>query len=258
VAGYVHLSCGPVAAPKVHFALQVSDNREMKSFFARSGRRVVLALALVILTPLAALLRGQPVNDSSMGHDDEIAQLVQILNGAYENSLLHDSARNNLEANDAVLEDAAIQFSSRAVDELKSCGADTREGAENACALDDPSLSLGDWAEMISYASYRLENAARSTNPGGGTDDSRARVTERIESMAHLYRIVFAVSKAHLDPLQSRMYLEAAQEQLKFARQHMEADRNLCRCEADVYASRLQELSVLSDRMDSLQRVAQP
>ena len=222
---------------------------------------MVLAFALVILTSPTALLLGQPVSASSMNHNnDEIAQLVHILNGAYQNSLMHDSGRSDLEANDMVLEEASIRLSARMLDELSegACSPDTSEGSAGECALDDPSLALGDWAEMISYAAYRLENAAHSAASTSGTDDSHTAGTERIESMEHLYRMVFAVTKAHLDHLQSHTYLEAAQEQLGMARQHIEGERNLCKCEASGYATRLQDLSALGDKINSLQGVGLP
>ncbi len=141
----------------------------MTSSFAHSGRSVALAVVLVILTPVTALLLDQPVNassSSSMSRNDEIAQLVRILGGAYQNSLAHDSGRSDLEANDLALEDASIRFSKRVLDEFSegSCGPNADESTGNQCELDDPSLALGDWAEMISYAAYRLENAARVGN----------------------------------------------------------------------------------------------
>jgi hypothetical protein len=223
---------------------------------------MALALALVILTPLTALLLGQAVNasPSSMNPNYGISQLLRTLNGAYQNSLMHDSGRTDLEASDLALEDASIQLSARMLDELSegACGSDAERVSTNECELDDPSLALGDWAEMISYAAYRLENAARSATSTAGADDSHPPVTERIESMDHLYRMVFAVTKAHLDHLQSHTYLEAAQEQIRLARQHMEAERTLCQCDPSGYATRLQKLSALGDQINSLQPAPLP
>lgn len=233
----------------------------MKPSFAHPGHRVALALALVILTPLTALLLGQTMNaPSSMSHNDEIAQLVRTLNGAYQNSLMHNSGRSDLEANDLALEDASIQLSVRVLDELSegACSLDAGRVSANECELDDPSLSLGDWTEMISYAAYRLENAVRSATSAGGADDSHTQVVERIESMDHLYRMVFALTKAHLDRLQSHTYLEAAQEQARLAREHMEAERNLCQCDPSGYAARLQKLSALGDQINTLQPAPLP
>ncbi len=76
--------------------------------------------------------------------------------------------------------------------------------------------------------------------------------------MEHLYRVVFAVTKAHLDRLQRHTYLEAAQEQLALAREHVEAERSLCQCNAASYASRLQQLSALGSQIDSLQAAGLP
>jgi len=119
-----------------------------------------------------------------------LPQLVHILDGAYRNALLHDSARQNLESSDLLLENASIDFSVRVLNSIKSeaCNSGTDATDESACSLDDPSLSLGDWTEMISYAAYRLENLSHRTATKPGANSSQAIVGARIESMEHLYR----------------------------------------------------------------------
>lgn len=244
----------------------------MRLFPASAWPRValMLMLALEVVTTSSALpVSVGPVSvgddlamdESPVSDNGQIHELVRILNGAYENALLHDSSKADLESSDVLLETASIQFSSRVLREVKegSCGSNVQAVAEaSACALADPSLALGDWAEMLSYAAYRLENLARSASAPDGSDSSHAVVIERMESMEHLYRMVFAVSKIYLDQAQSRAYLEAAQEQLKLARGHMEAERNLCECDSSAYAGRLLGLTELNDQMNDMRSVALP
>jgi hypothetical protein len=236
----------------------------MRSLPADIWRKVALPLALVVSTPTSALPvligRDSPMNDPASNYD-QIRRVVRILNNAYENALMHDSSKADLEASDLLLETASIWFSFRALYELKdgSCRSDAQAAAAaHACALADPSLALGDWAEMLSYSAYRLESLARSASAADDSDNSRAVVTERMESMAHLYRMVFAVAKIYLDQSQSRAYLDAAQEQLRLARGHIEAERNLCECDSSAYAGRLLELSELNDQMNDMRYAAVP
>jgi uncharacterized protein len=70
--------------------------------------------------------------------------------------------------------------------------------------------------------------------------------------------MVFAVAKIYLDQSQSRAYLDAAQEQLRLARGHIEAERNLCECDSSAYAGRLLELSELNDQMNDMRYAAVP
>jgi hypothetical protein len=230
----------------------------MRTLPADIWRKVALPIALVVCTPRAALPvsmgYGSSIDDSLVSDHDQIQQLVHILSGAYENSLMHASSKAGLEAEDALLETASIQFSSRALAEIKggSCGSSEQGTRANACALADPSLALGDWAAMLSHAAHRLENLTRSPSAAYDSDNSHAVITERIKTMEHLYRMVFAVSKIYLDQSQTHIYLDAAQEQLGLARQHMEAERNLCACDSSVFAERLRELSELSDQISTI------
>jgi hypothetical protein len=230
----------------------------MKPSLKHSGRVILLALALVVLTPGAALLRGQGVEERQSGaamNGDQIRQLVRILNGAYANSLMHGGSKtkSDLEASDRILEESSIQFSARLLNALDSddCGGDAQTGSE--CALDDRVLSLGDWTQMISYAAYRLENLSRSKSATAG-DPAQAIIAARLQTMEHLYRMVFAVSKLYLDRAQSQAYLDAAQEQLSLARTQMEAERTLCACDPSGYNSRMAELSELAGQMNVMRQ----
>ncbi|MGC2247787.1 MAG: hypothetical protein WA609_14375 [Terriglobales bacterium] len=229
------------------------------------GRKAALVLALVVCTAgLAFCLQSgddSAMDDFTVSDNSQIRQLVHILSGAYENALLHGSSRADLGASDVLLETASIQFSSRALQELKegSCGSDEDAGPPlNACALADPSLALGDWTEMLSYAAYRLENLARSASTVDGPDAGQAVLTERIEAMEHLYRMVFSVSKIYLDQTQSHAYLDGAQEQLRLARSHIETERNLCECDSAAYAGRLLELSKLNEQINDMRSAVLP
>jgi hypothetical protein len=233
-----------------------------------SWRKSALALALVILTTPAPRLHGQALagqsmNDSSARDANEVRQLVRVLGGAYQNSLMHGSASANLEASDLLLENASIGFSAHLVYELKQGSCNLKAVAqetnpESACALDDPSLTLGNWAEMLSYAAYRLDTVARSASAADGAENSHGMATERMESMGHLYRMVFALSKSYLDPAQSSAYLAAAQEQLRLARTHMEAEHNLCDCESSGYSARLLQLSEIESQMNGMREGVLP
>lgn len=231
-------------------------------------RKSVLAVALVILTSPAPRLHGQVLLGQSMNnfpasHDNEFRQLVIILSGAYQNALMHGSATASLNASDLLLENASIGFAAHVVSELNQGSCNLKAVAqettpESACALDDPSLALGNWAEMLSYAAYRLDNLARSASAPDGTENSHGIATERIESMGHLYRMAFALSKSYLDRAQSRTYLDAAQQQLRLARTHMEAEHNLCDCEPSGYNARLLQLSEIDAQMSSMRDGVQP
>jgi hypothetical protein len=239
----------------------------MRLSLAPIWRKSALALALVILTSSAPRLHGQalpgqvmndfPASDANNGDTNEVRQLVRILSGAYQNSLMHGSANADLETSDLLLENASIRFSARLVYELKEGSCNLKAVAqettpEGACALDDPSLTLGNWSEMLSYAAYRLDNMARSSPATENAENSRGIATERIESMGHLYRMVFALSKSYFDRTQSRTYLDAAQEQLRLARIHMEAEHNLCDCEPSGYRARLLQLSEIDGQITGM------
>jgi hypothetical protein len=197
--------------------------------------------------------------------NNNLRQLAHILAEAYGNALMHDAPNADLEAKDLLLESASIRFSSRMLDEITkgSCPPDEHASigalADRTCVLDDESVGLRGLTDMLSYAAYRLENLGRLAPPADGTNGQRALVVARIGSMEHLYRMVFALSRVYLDRSQSGVYLEAAREQLRLARKHMEIERSLCACSDHAHTARVQELSELEDRLkDMRDDVARP
>jgi hypothetical protein len=197
----------------------------------------------------------QPMNNSNSDIRN-LRQLAHVLADAYGNALLHNTPNADLEAADLVLESASIRFSSRLLYEITrgSCQPD-RDAAspDRTCVLDDESVGLRSLTDMLSYAAYRLESLVRPATPADGTDAQRAVGLARIQSMQHLYRMVFAFSMVYLDRSQSDLYFEAAREQLGLARKHMENDRILCACSDHEYTVRLLELSELEERLKDMQ-----
>jgi hypothetical protein len=61
-----------------------------------------------------------------------------------------------------------------------------------------------------------------------------------------------SLSRIYLDRSQSGVYLEAAREQLRLARKHMEIERSLCACSDHEHTTRLQELSELEDQLKDM------
>lgn len=130
---------------------------------------------------------------------------------------------------------------------------------DRTCVLDDESVGLKGLTDMLSYAAYRLKNLGRSAPPVDGTNGQRALVVARIGSLEHLYRMVFAISRIYLDRLQSGVYLEAAREQLRLARKHLEIERSLCAFSDHERTARLHELSELEDQLkDMRDNIARP
>jgi hypothetical protein len=207
--------------------------------------------------------RGHLMNDSNSDINN-LRQLAHILADAYENALMHDSSSADLEAKDLVLESASIRFSSRMLYEITkgSCQPDEHAAgalADRTCVLDDESVGLKGLTDMLSYAAFRLENLGRSAPPVDGTNGQRALVLARIGSMEHLYRMAISLSRIYLDRSQSGVYLEAAREQLRLARKHMESERSLCACSDHEHTARMQELSELEDQLKHMRNdVARP
>jgi hypothetical protein len=193
--------------------------------------------------------------NNSNDDNNDLRELAHILAGAYGNALMHGAPNADLEAKDLLLESASIRFSSRMLYEITkgSCQADEHADTENAasptCVLDDESVGLRSLTDMLSYAAYWFDNQHSPAPPAGFTNGPRALVVARIGSMKHLYRMVFALSKIYLDRSQSRVYMQAAQAQLKLARQHMEVERSLCARSDLEYVARLLELSELEDQL---------
>jgi len=243
--------------------VQNCDGAETRSLFVRLWRTIALGLALMIgISPSALPISTAhgSLMDAATNNDDQIPRLVRILSGAYENSLLHGNWRADLKAGDVLLENASLRFAARAIYAMKdgSCRSNAPGVSADTCALADPSLALADWAEMLSYAAYQLDNLARSASAADASGNAREVVIERIKSMEHLYRMVFAVAKIYLDQAQGRAYLDAAQGQLALARQHTEAESNVCECDASAYAGRLLEMSELDEQMNDLRSSALP
>jgi hypothetical protein len=202
------------------------------------------------------------------GHNDNdnLRQLAHNLADAYGNALMHDAPDDaDLEANDLLLESASIRFSSRMLYEITkgsyqpSAHATIGALADRTCALDDASVDLRGLTDMLSHAAHRLEKLGGSAPPAGGTNGQRGLVLARIGSMEHLYRMAVSVSRIYLDRSQSGVYLEAAREQLRLARKHMEIESSLCAFSDHEHTARLQELSELEDQLkDMRDDVARP
>src|SRR5580658_984529 len=199
-------------------------------------------------------------DDSVNNSVDNFRQLANVLADAYGNALMHDASNADLEAKDLLLETASIRFSSRMLYEITKGSCQLDEDAaigsspNQTCVLDDESVDLKGLTDMLSYAAFRLENLGRSLPPADRTNGQRALVVARMGSMEHLYRMVFALSRIHLDAAQSGVYLDVAREQLTLARKHMEIERSLCACSNDEYAAQLQELSELGDQLKNMRK----
>lgn len=191
---------------------------------------------------------------------DNLPHLAHILADAYGNALMHDKPNADLEAEDLFLESASIRFSGRLLYEISkgSCQpderADTGTSVEQTCVLDLESVGLRALTDSLSYAAYRLENQGRLELPAENTNGQRALVMARIKTMDHLYRIVWALSRAYLDRSQSGVYLETARKQLELARKQMEIERSLCACGDDGNRERLLELSQIDDGLKEIAR----
>jgi len=120
------------------------------------------------------------------------------------------------------------------------------------CVLDNESVGLRDLTDVLSQSAYGLANLTKSAPPADGTNGQRALVMARIGSLEHLCRMVFALSRIHLDRSQSGVYLGAAHEQLTLARKQMETERSLCACSDREYTARLREMSELEDRLKEM------
>ncbi len=213
----------------------------------------------------ADVSRGQPMNNSD-NDNDNLRQLAHNLADAYGNALMHDAPDDaDLEANDLLLESASIRFSSCMLYEITKGSCHPSEHAaigalaDRTCALDDESVGLRGLTDMLSQAAYRLEKLGRSVPPADGTNSRRALVLARIGSMEHLYRMAVSLSRIYLDRSQSGVYLEAAREQLRSARKHMEVESSFCAFSDHEHTARLQELSELEDQLKDMRNdVARP
>jgi hypothetical protein len=206
----------------------------------------------------ARALSAKPEPTNSSSDDNNLRQLAQILADAYGNALMHDTPNADLEANDLLLEDTSIRFSSGVLYEITegSCQPDDHEATgtstESICVLDDASIGLRDLSDTLSYAAFQLESLGRSASRADRSTRPGAFVMARVASMEHLYRIVVTLSNIYLDRSQSGVYIETAREQLRLARKNIEIERNLCACPDHDYAARLQEISQLGDQLNDM------
>jgi hypothetical protein len=195
------------------------------------------------------------INESS---NYDLPQLARILADAYGNAVVHDTPNADPEAEDLLLESASVRFASRMVHEIIEgpCQRNERPSRESsasrACVLDDESVDLTALSDMLSYAAFRLEDLASSVPSSVATDGQRIFDMARIGSMAYLYRVIFALSRIHLDQSQSGVYLEAASDQLRLARKQMEVERSLCACDDRQYTARWLEMSELEDQLKTM------
>ena len=199
--------------------------------------------------------RDVPGESNSQTRDADnsaFVELVRTLDNAYQNAVTHQAANRDSETADLLLENASIRLSSRMLsamtqnschlDDTGTVGADTVK-----CALDDESVHLRDLTDMLSYAADRLQQLATSM----GTPDTTREIA-RISSLEHLYRMTFAISKAHFDPSQCGVYFEAARQQLRLARQSIQTESKLCACTSKGLGVRLGELSKVDHLLSQL------
>lgn len=211
---------------------------------------------------MTANLRARGVSDAQTtgGENTAFRELVRTLDNAYENAVTHKAASSDIESADLLLENASILLSSRMLSAMTQgpCHGDeagTIEAGTSKCALDDESVRLRDLTDMLSYAANRLEQLAASAGP---RDTTETLPFARIRSMEHLYRMTFAISKAHFDPSQSTVYFRAAREQLILARSSLQNESSLCACSSKGYSDRLLELSGVDQLLGRIQPTNTP
>jgi len=201
---------------------------------------------------------------TSAEYPADIQQLMQTLSGAYGNSLRHDAPSADLAAQDLNLETASIQFSLWMLDGIEQSGCQSRdpndfEPDQRACSSNDKLPGLPELASSLSYAAYgleKLQTSSATTADRGGSELCLTMV--HIGAMEHLYRLVFSVSGLYLDPSQNDAFLESAQEQLQLARAYIESEGTLCGSNSQGDMILLQQLSQLSDRINSLRGTSLP
>lgn len=258
-------------------AVSEKGERSLESLFHFVGiAQIQIAVALLFLSgaapgsgfgwtgypALTSLDRAfflQPFRTDAMtnNNQDDVQELIQTLSTAYQNSLQHDRPTATLKTADLILESAAIRLSSRILYEIAegSCGADQPEAAEprDQCVLDDRSQALMSLTDMLSDAAHRLQQLSQSAPPERGTNDWPALNVARMRSLEHLYRMVYALSMAYFDRGQSRVYLEAAQDESSLARKYVEIECGLCAPGSTGYTAQLLELDQLDASLKNLQ-----
>jgi hypothetical protein len=193
------------------------------------------------------LNRSAPGDSNGQTDEDKAGflELFRTLDNAYENAVSHKAANPDSETADLLLENASIRLSSRILSAMNQAPCRQRDpgtiGARTEkCSLDDESIHLRDLTDVLSYAANSLQQLATSMAP---RDVTQTLEIARIRSMEHLYRMTFAISKAHFDPSQSGSYFQVAHEQLTLARNSLQAESDLCACSSKGYSGRLLELS---------------
>jgi len=214
-------------------------------------------LVLPMLSSMTHLPGGNLMNGESEYEGNNLGELAHLLADAYANALMHDTLGAALKKKDLRLESASIEFSSALLYEITegSCQSPRRpttSSPDRTCVLDDESFGLRSLTDMLSNAAYRLESLGNSVSAQDAKNNQLALVTARIGSLEHLYRTVFAISRIYLDKSQKSAYVDAASEELKLAREHIELERSLCACSDRGYTERLQELSQLDERLKDL------
>jgi hypothetical protein len=169
---------------------------------------------------------------------------VMVLGTAYQNAVLHDGRGGQLEPADLQLEDAAVQLTSL----LAACGAD-RQSASADCACVPGEQDLQAMADSVSYAAQKLMRASRMESAEGAQQNSAT--AARMNAMAHLYRVVFALSKSVLDPSQGAIYLHVARQEIAKAQDAMRNEQQQCGCNAGWYESRVAQLSDVNERLSA-------
>lgn len=196
---------------------------------------------------------------TSDGDNAEVSDLIRILQNAYGNAIKHDTANPDSKATDFLLERASIRLSARILSAISTDACTSNEpdtvGDDDSCFLAHESLDLRNLTNILSYAARQLDRVGVST---GGSKRIETSETARAQSLEHLYRMTFALSKAYLDPSQSHAYLEAAHEQLEHARQHIQDENALCACSSKRHSDDLFELSELSDRLSLVRSHGDP
>jgi hypothetical protein len=212
-------------------------------------------------------LNDQSETQSSGKENTELPDLIRTLQNAYGNAMKHDTANPDSEATDLLLENAAIRLSSRILSAITSntCTSNDSETTDSettdlettdlektdsgdACSLDHESVDLRNLTDNLSYAASQLERVSASAGRSGRSDGAE---TARVQSLEHLYRMTFVLSKAYLDRSQSQAYLAAAHQQLELARRHIqhEDEKDLCAGTSKGCGVDLLELSELSNRL---------
>ena len=198
----------------------------------------------------SALAAQDPTQLSQLGNFgngsdcNQMTASMSLLETAYQNALLHDSRNADmqeagLQEEDHKLEDVSLHLSSLLVECTLDQQAENSGSSPDCQCLPTPQ-NLRTLADTLSSAAYRLVQLPKS---GGSTAGSVE--AARISSMAHLYRMLFALTMSALDQAQSEVYLGAAQGQIKAATAAIQLERDRCACNVERSSARLSQLAEL-------------